>query len=257
MRISPTLAYQAIGDSISALTCGSFFKGLLWWLRGKNQPAMQETRVKSLGREDSLKEEMATHSSIVAWKIPWTEEPGGVVHGVAKGQTWLNTHMIIFLWGIREGPTKIFLYFWSNAGLDLSFSVVCPSLKATFAWAAELSWEDSSRMWEVLLTACLLSKTIHKRMPCGHGDLWKRDCLVLIHPYPCQNWLSLFWLCLSLRVWSRILLWIWIHWESFHVLTVHLYIFSREMSIQVLCSFKNWVICTFCWILNPHMWFIR
>ena len=36
----------------------------------------QETRVRSLGREDPLEEEMATHSSILAWRIPWTEEPG-------------------------------------------------------------------------------------------------------------------------------------------------------------------------------------
>ena len=42
----------------------------------KRLPAMQETRVPSLGREDSLEKEMATHSSLVAWKIPWTEEPG-------------------------------------------------------------------------------------------------------------------------------------------------------------------------------------
>ena len=39
---------------------------------------MQETSVPSLGREDHLEEEMVTHSSIIAWKIPWTEEPGGV-----------------------------------------------------------------------------------------------------------------------------------------------------------------------------------
>ena len=38
--------------------------------------AMLETRVQSLGREDPLEKEMATHSSILAWKIPWTEEPG-------------------------------------------------------------------------------------------------------------------------------------------------------------------------------------
>ena len=42
----------------------------------KNLPAMQETWVQSLGQEDPLCEEMATHSSILAWKIPWTEEPG-------------------------------------------------------------------------------------------------------------------------------------------------------------------------------------
>ena len=43
----------------------------------KNLPAMQETQVQSLGGEDSLELEMATCSSILAWKIPWTEEPGG------------------------------------------------------------------------------------------------------------------------------------------------------------------------------------
>ena len=44
----------------------------------KNLPAMQETRVRSLGRGDPLEKEMATDSSILAWKIPWTEEPGGL-----------------------------------------------------------------------------------------------------------------------------------------------------------------------------------
>jgi len=42
----------------------------------KNLPAMQETRVQFLGWEDSLEKEMATHSSILAWRISWTEEPG-------------------------------------------------------------------------------------------------------------------------------------------------------------------------------------
>ena len=44
----------------------------------KNLPAVQETRVQSLGREDPLEKEMATHSSILAWKISWTEESGGL-----------------------------------------------------------------------------------------------------------------------------------------------------------------------------------
>ena len=44
----------------------------------KNLPAVQETRVRSLGWEDPLEKEMATHSSILAWKISWTEEPGGL-----------------------------------------------------------------------------------------------------------------------------------------------------------------------------------
>ena len=44
----------------------------------KNLPAMQETQVSSLRREDPLEEGMATHSSVLAWRIPWTEEPGGL-----------------------------------------------------------------------------------------------------------------------------------------------------------------------------------
>ena len=44
--------------------------------RVKSLPTMQETQVQSLGQEDLLEKEMATHSSILAWKIPWTEESG-------------------------------------------------------------------------------------------------------------------------------------------------------------------------------------
>ena len=44
----------------------------------KSSPAMQETRVRSLGQEDPLEKGMAIHSSILAWKIPWTEETGGL-----------------------------------------------------------------------------------------------------------------------------------------------------------------------------------
>ena len=43
----------------------------------KNLPAVQETKVQSLGRKDPLEKEMATHSSILSWRMPWTEEPGG------------------------------------------------------------------------------------------------------------------------------------------------------------------------------------
>ena len=51
---------------------------------------MQETQVQSLGQEDPLEEETATHSSILAWEIPWTEEPGGLQSiGSQKSQTQL------------------------------------------------------------------------------------------------------------------------------------------------------------------------
>ena len=55
--------------------------GLLWWFSSKESTAMQEmqeTHVPSLGQEDPLEEAMATHSSILAWRIPRTEEPGGL-----------------------------------------------------------------------------------------------------------------------------------------------------------------------------------
>ena len=53
----------------------------------KNLPAMQETGVQSLGWEDPLKKEMATHSSILAWKIPWMEESGGLQSMESQSQT--------------------------------------------------------------------------------------------------------------------------------------------------------------------------
>ena len=54
----------------------------------KNLPAMQEAWVQSLGQEDPLEEEMVTHSSIFAWEIPWTEEPGGLQFvGLQKSDT--------------------------------------------------------------------------------------------------------------------------------------------------------------------------
>ena len=55
----------------------------------KNLPAMQETRIQSLGQEDSLDKGMATHSCVLAWRIPCTEEPARV-HEVAKNWTKLN-----------------------------------------------------------------------------------------------------------------------------------------------------------------------
>ena len=48
----------------------------------KNLPAMQETRVQSLSQEDPLEKGMAAHSSVLAWRIPWTEEPGGLLQSM-------------------------------------------------------------------------------------------------------------------------------------------------------------------------------
>ena len=59
----------------------------------------QEIQVRSMGWKDALEEEMAMHSSILVWVIPWREEPGGLqsVHGVAKSQTQLVTNTFTFV----------------------------------------------------------------------------------------------------------------------------------------------------------------
>ena len=66
----------------------------------KHLPTMRETQVQSLGQEDTLEKEMATHSSNLAWKIPWMEEP--TVHGVQKSP-----------WGPKESDTTEQLHFLS------------------------------------------------------------------------------------------------------------------------------------------------
>ena len=55
--------------------------------KAKNPPAMQETWIQSLGWKDPLEEVMATHSSILAWEIPWTEEPGRLQSMGSQSQT--------------------------------------------------------------------------------------------------------------------------------------------------------------------------
>ena len=62
--------------------------GFLGGSGGKNQHPKQESQMHSLGQEDRLEEELATHSRTLAWRTPWTEEPGWLhtVHGVAKSQ---------------------------------------------------------------------------------------------------------------------------------------------------------------------------
>ena len=77
---------------------------MLYWIKGisvvhnwvsdsvvKNLPAMQETKVQFLDQKDPLEEEMETHSSILAWEIPWPEEPDGLQSmGLQKSWIWLS-----------------------------------------------------------------------------------------------------------------------------------------------------------------------
>ena len=93
-------------DWVTSLSFLSFYKnrGLLGGSVVKNPPATQETQVPSLGWEDPLEEEMATHSRILAWEIPWTEEPGGLqsMGSQRVGHNWSN-------WAEQQNKNKIFL----------------------------------------------------------------------------------------------------------------------------------------------------
>ena len=62
---------------------------------GKKLPAVQETQFQSLGQEDPLEVEMVIHSSILTWKIPWTEEPGGLqtIRYQRVGYDWAHMHI--------------------------------------------------------------------------------------------------------------------------------------------------------------------
>ena len=76
----------------------------------KNLPAMQENQVQSLGHEDPLVNGMSTHSSILAWKIPWTEEPGRLQSMVSQrvGLDWeINTSLHICI------HHRFYLHYWS------------------------------------------------------------------------------------------------------------------------------------------------
>ena len=96
--------------------------------RVKHLPTVWETWVRSLGQEDPLEKEMATHSSTLAWKIPWTEECSRLqVHGVTKSQTGLSNFTSSSLFYSRiTHPTHLVMSSYTPLGYD-SFSDV-PSL---------------------------------------------------------------------------------------------------------------------------------
>ena len=90
---------------------GVITMGLPQWLSGEESPAMQEmqeTQVQSLGQEDSLEEGMATHSSILAWRNPWAEEPGRLQSMLLQRvrHDWAHTqqayHHYSYFWYVIE-----------------------------------------------------------------------------------------------------------------------------------------------------------
>ena len=89
----------------------------------KNLPAMQEAWVRSLDWEDPLEEGMATHSSILTWRIPWTEEPGGLQSmGLQRiGYDWVTKHTHAYSWPLPRGRVGV-LTFWATENLHVIYT---------------------------------------------------------------------------------------------------------------------------------------
>ena len=89
----------------------------------KNLTAMQETQVQSLGQEDPLEKEIETHSSILAWRIPWTEEPGRYSPWGCKESDTTEQHFIINHLPVMLG---FFFFFFLILGLESTILFVFP-----------------------------------------------------------------------------------------------------------------------------------
>ena len=100
---------------IISVCCTKFWASLVVQMV-KNPPAMQEIWVQSLGWEYPLEEGMATHSSSLAWRIPWTEEPGGLQSMGCKSQTRLT-------WAESDMPERLSTH--TKFMLSLTNNIVC------------------------------------------------------------------------------------------------------------------------------------
>ena len=130
------------------------------WLR--NLPAMQETqemRVRSLGQEDTLEEEIATYSNIPAWKIPWTEEPGRIQSkGSQKvGHEWATKHALMTHWTDDLFETSLLAQTVKNL----------PAMQETRVWS--LGKEDPLRMWTRSLQRQRKIEVMDSRGGCGQN----------------------------------------------------------------------------------------
>ena len=78
----------------------------------KNLPAIQETQVQSLGWKDPLEKEMATHSSILAWRIPWTQEPGRLQSVEVSKESDTTEQLTLSLFSYTTYMNNIYIYIY-------------------------------------------------------------------------------------------------------------------------------------------------
>ena len=140
----------------------------------KNLPAMWETQVWSLGREDPLEKGMATHSSILAWRIPWTEEPGGLqsMGSQRVGHDWAtNTRGFP---GDTSG--KEFLWQWRRCKRH-GFSL----------WVRKIPWRRKWQPTPVFLPGKSHGqRSLASYSPWGHKEMDMTEHKNWIHCLPCS-----------------------------------------------------------------------
>ena len=154
----------------------------------KNPPAMWETQVPSLGREDPLEKEMAPHSSTLAWKIPWTEEPGRLqsMGSLRVGHDWV-TSLSILLSCIGEGN-----------GNPLQCSCMEKPRDGGAWWAAVYGLAQSRTRWKWLSSSSSCQDMCHYISP-WHNDKYLLLFLILTDEL---ERLRLFYISIS-YIWSH------------------------------------------------------
>ena len=162
----------------------------------KNLPALWKTWFWSLGQEDTLKEGMATHSSILAWRIPWTEEPGGLQFMDLQivRYDWANFTPLLHNLSISNPLMKDRLWMWDE--------------KREVIWQAKSS-KLSCENWELTDLHLVEGKHSHTNALCVNGEIsesglevyfsnkrpkrWKKKGFIRLKKYSC-----------SLKRWVRV-----------------------------------------------------
>ena len=134
-------------------------KGLLAQ-RVKRLPTMQETRVQSLGREDLLEKEMVTHSSILAWKIPWTEKSGRLQAMGSQSRTRLSD----FTFTLWKTVGKILK--------ELKIELSCDQANPLLGIYPKAQHELKRYTHPMLTAAALTIAKVHKQLKCPLMDEW-------------------------------------------------------------------------------------